>query len=158
MNLDPLHPMIVHLPMALVVLLPLFTAIALFRIGRGAPARSSWITVMILQALLSLSAWIAVETGERDEDDYEHGPSEMALERHEDLAEVFQLGTLAVLPLAAAGFLAGRNGQVARYTFGAATIGMLVLGAMVGHRGGAIIYPDGAAATAQKLLAGSAQS
>ena len=152
MHLDPLHPMIVHLPMALVVLLPLFTAIALFGISRGAPARLSWRTVVFLQVVLSLSTWAAVETGENDEDYYERGPTEEVLESHEELAEVFLAFTLAALPLAAAGLLAGRLGQMARYSFGAATIALLIMGAMVGHRGGAIIYPDGAKATAEKLV------
>jgi len=152
MNLDPLHPMIVHLPVALVALLPLFTAIALLDVGRGAPVRRSWRTIVILQTILSLSAWAAVETGENDEDYYEHGSAEEALESHEDLAEVFQVFTLAALPLAVAGLFAGRLGWMARYAFGAATIILLVMGAMVGHRGGAIIYPEGAQATAEKLV------
>jgi uncharacterized membrane protein len=149
---DPLHPAIVHLPMALVVLLPLFTLGALFTISRGEKPSSSWRTVFILQMILSLSSWIAVETGEQDEDYYEHGPTEEVLEEHEELAEGFQIFTLAALPLAAAGFLAGRIGQLARFAYMAVTIALLVVGAMVGHRGGEIIYPDGAKITAEKLV------
>ena len=149
---DPLHPAIVHLPMALVVLLPLFTIYALFAISRGQQPTSGWRTVFALQLILSLSSWAAVETGEQDEDYYEHGATEEVLEAHEDLAEVFQVFALAALPLVAAGFLAGRFGQLARFAYMAVTIGLLVMGAMVGHRGGEIIYPDGAKTTAEKLV------
>jgi|FLOH01.1.fsa_nt_gi uncharacterized membrane protein len=148
---DPLHPALVHMPLALVVLLPMFTLAALLVMRRGAQPRSIWLVVMALQVILSISTWAAVETGERDEDYFEHGSSEEAFEAHEELAEGFEIFAMVVLPLAAAGFLAGRLGQAARYLYLAATIGLLVVGAMVGHRGGAIIYPNGAEATAEAL-------
>jgi len=137
--------------MALVVLLPLFTAVALFAIHRGSSIPGSWRAVLILQAALSLSSWVAVETGERDEDYYEHGQAERVLEQHEELAEVFLAMTLVAFPLAAAGLLRGRAGRAARAVYCAGTVGLLILGATVGHRGGELIYPEGARATAERL-------
>jgi len=144
--------------MALVVLLPIFTLISLWTIKKGEPAKSSWRTVVALQLILSVSAWFAAETGEDDEDYYEHGIAEHALEEHEEIAEGFQAFALVALPVAALGLVAGKIGQVARLVYLAVTIGLLVVGAMVGHRGGKIIYPDGAQATAEKLTGESSSS
>ena len=137
--------------MALVVLLPLFSVIALFRMRKTDSPRIRWAGVVVLQVILSFSAWAAVETGEDDEDYYEHGVAEEALESHEELAEGFQVFTMVALPLAAAGLLAGRIGVIARYLYLAISIGLLIVGTMVGHRGGKIIYPQGARATAERL-------
>jgi uncharacterized membrane protein len=149
---DPLHPAIVHLPMALVVLLPLFTVGALLAIWRGAKPRGSWSVVLAMQLILSFSSWLAVETGEEDEDRYEHGPAEQMLESHEELAEGFTVYAWLALPLAALGLAAGRFGQIARIAYLGVAIGLLVVGSMLGHRGGKIVYPDGAQAPANQLI------
>ncbi len=65
---DPLHPAIVHFPIVLVAFLPGVAVIALVLIHRGAPARGTWAGVVALAAVLSLSAWVSVETGEEHEE------------------------------------------------------------------------------------------
>lgn len=148
---DPLHPSVVHLPIALAVLLPLFSIAALLAIWRGAKPRSSWVVVVALQLLLSIGAWAAEETGERDEDFYENGAAHEVLEQHEELAEVFVAFAWGALPLAVLGLMSNKVGKICRAVYLLAAIGLLVVGGMVGHRGGKLIYPDGAKATAERL-------
>ncbi len=148
---DPLHPSVVHLPIALAVLLPLFSIAALIAIWQGARPRASWVVVVALQLLLSIGAWAAEETGERDEDFYENGAAHEVLEQHEELAEVFVTFAWLALPLAIFGLMGNKVGKVCRGVYLLAAIGLLIVGGMVGHRGGKLIYPDGAKATAERL-------
>ena len=67
---DPLHPAVVHLPIALAVVVPLLAAGCLFAIRSGAPPARAWLAVVFFQALLAGSAWLAVDTGG---DQYDRG-------------------------------------------------------------------------------------
>ena len=78
---DPIHPAIVHLPVALAILLPLMIGGAFLLARRGTPIRTLWTGVVAAAALLAGSAWLAVETGERQEERVEQVVSEGALER-----------------------------------------------------------------------------
>lgn len=142
---DPLHPAVVHFPIVLGVLAPFSALGALWAIRRGVATRKAWGLATALLAALSVSSWVAVETGEQQEDRVEdvvaHGP----FERHEEAAEAFFFMTGAVLGVAVLGLMGGPVGRVARV---AATIGAVVLvgaGARVGHSGGELVYRYGAA-------------
>ena len=64
----PLHPLIVHLPIATTVLLPLFGLGALIAIRRGARVLPVWGVATAMLALTLGSALLAKETGEEEED------------------------------------------------------------------------------------------
>lgn len=148
---DPLHPAVVHLPIALAVLLPLFTIAALLAIWRGAKPRSSWGVVVALQLLLCIGAWAAEETGERDEDFFKTGAVHEVLKDHQDLASIFIATAWGALALAVLGLMGNKVGKICRSIYLLASVGLLILGGIVGHRGGQLIYPDGAKATAERL-------
>ncbi|MGD8279350.1 MAG: hypothetical protein PVH00_15035, partial [Gemmatimonadota bacterium] len=65
---QPLHPAIVHFPIVLAFLLPVAAVSALIAMRRGASGRRVWAPVGLLAALLFLSAWVAVKTGQDQED------------------------------------------------------------------------------------------
>jgi uncharacterized membrane protein len=142
---SPLHPLFVHLPIALTLLLPVFAIGALVAIRRGVSARRAWGITAALLALLVGSSWAALKTGEREEEFVEEVVAESAIERHEEAAEAFLLASSVVLLIGVAGLLKGRLGSVAR---GFATVGTLALvgaGWQVGHSGGTLAYREGAA-------------
>jgi uncharacterized membrane protein len=152
---DPLHPAVVHLPIALAVLLPLLALGALLAIRGGwLPARA-WTGVVLLQLLLVGSSWLAVETGEREEERVEKVVAGSHIESHEEGAETF-LAVTAVAALAScAGLLAGRAGALGRLATLAAGGVVLAAGISVGHSGGELVYRHGAAsAYAEKAEAG----
>lgn len=142
----PLHPMIVHLPIALTVLTPFFAAGALWAVRRGASVRPAWGLATAMLVLLFASGWAALRTGEREEERVEEVVGESALEGHEEAAELFLWSAGIVVLLAGAGFLHGRIGNMARIAAAAGTLALLGTGYNVGHSGGALVYSQNAGA------------
>ena len=142
---DPLHPAVVHLPLALAMLLPLGALAAALAIARGAVGPRFWAVLVALQLLLAGSAFLAVETGEDQEERVEEVVGEAPLESHEEAAERLLWVAAAAAAVADAGLLPGAAGRAGR----AATVatGALALAAalQVGHSGGALVYQHGAA-------------
>ncbi len=141
----PLHPAIVHLPMALVVLLPIFAIVALLVVHRGGKPLRAWGVAAAMFAALTLSSWASMETGEEQEDRVEAVVPDLALDTHEDAAEQFMWLSVGVLGVAALGLLKGGVGTGARVVATVASLGLLVAGYRVGHSGGELVYTYGAA-------------
>ena len=99
---------------------------------------------MALSAALALSAWAAVQTGSAQDEKVENVVPDAALESHEEGAELFLNLSAAFVLLAAAGFVRGGIGRVARVTATAGALGLVVVGARVGHSGGKLVYTYGA--------------
>jgi len=153
---SPLHPAIVHLPIALTILVPLFAVGALVAIRRGARPLVAWgITTALLSALAG-SAWVSLETGEQQEDVVEAVVPERAFESHEEAAEAFLLLSVAVLGVASVGLLRNRAGSAARVVATVGTLALVVGGYRVGHSGGALVYTHGAASAYTSGTAGPA--
>jgi len=144
----PLHPKLVHLPIALAVLMPLITSGLLVAWWRGWLPRRTWLVAVVMQGALLGSGLLAQETGGDDEARVEAIVPEAALEAHEEAAEVFVIGSALVLVLAAMG-AAIRRPRAAQLVAAVATAGTLVvlmLGYRVGEAGGRLVYQHGAAA------------
>lgn len=142
---NPLHPAVVHLPIALTLLVPVFAVGTLIAIRRGARPLRAWGITTALLATLSLSAWVSLETGDDEEEKVEQVVPETALETHEEAAEVFLALSLVVLGIAGVGLLNGRVGSAARFVAAAGTLALVVAGYNVGHSGGLLVYEYGAA-------------
>lgn len=142
---NPLHPAVVHLPIALAVLLPLFAIGALWFIRRGARPRSAWGVTVAMAATLLLSSWVSLQTGEQQEERVEDVIAESSIHQHEEAAELFMLATGAVLLVAVGGLVGGKFGQASRWLTLAGTVGVFAAGWNVGHSGGMLVYRDGAA-------------
>lgn len=143
---DPLHPAIIHFPIVLAVLAPLLAAAAAWAIHSKRLPRRSWLGIVIFQIVLVGAAWVAIETGEREEDRVERVVSERAIEDHEEAGERFQVLAALVLPLAAAGMLAGGIGTINRALTIALSLVALIAAGIAGHSGGELVYRHGAAA------------
>jgi hypothetical protein len=96
-------------------------------------------------AALSLSAWIAVETGEQADERVESVVPAAPIETHEEAAEAFLTLSVIVLGVAAVGLRTGRIGQAARALGTVGAIALLGAGWRVGHSGGELVYRYGAA-------------
>lgn len=150
---SPLHPAVVHFPIVFTFLLPV-TIGAVLWLARGQPDRRRWALPLLTAAALAVSSWAALESGEAQEDRVEDVVAEAPVQDHEQAANLFMLGSLAVLGLAAGGLLRGRPGALAR---GAAFLGSLALvgvGYQVGHTGGSLVYEHGAASAFVQDVAG----
>lgn len=143
----PLHPLIVHFPIVLAVLLPISAAVAVWAIGKGATPRRAWAAPVVVALGLALSAWLAVQTGESQENRVERVVARAPLHQHEESAERF-LALSGVLGLVVVtGLAGGVVGRAARIVSTAGALAMVVPTVQVGHTGGLLVYRHGAAST-----------
>lgn len=142
---NPLHPAIVHFPIVLVFLLPIFALGALWAIRRGARPARAWAVPAAVAAALALSAWVAVQTGQAQEERVEEVVAEGAIHEHEEAAESFLVLSGVLLLVSAVGLVGGVTGRSARLVATAGALGLIVAGFRVGDSGGQLVYEHGAA-------------
>jgi uncharacterized membrane protein len=142
---DPLHPAVVHFPIAIAVGLPLFIAAALLAIRHGDSVRRAWAVPVALAATLAAATFLVVRTGQAEEDRVERIVSESTLEHHEEAAERVQMLAALLVAVSAFGLLRGKFGNGARLaSFGLAIV-LLVLVIQVASAGGRLVYRENAA-------------
>lgn len=155
---DPIHPAIVHFPVALSILLPVMTVAAFLLARRGPSGRPAWLGVVAGATLLVATSWLAVETGEQQEERVEDVVGDAALHAHQDRATLFLYLAAGTLVLTSLGLARGRAGTAGRVAGTIAVLTLPVAGYLVGHSGGQLVYRYGAAqayATAAGPDAGS---
>jgi hypothetical protein len=133
--------------MALAVLVPVFAVVALVAVQRGARPLRTWGVAAAMFALLAVSSWASIETGEDQEETVEAVVPDAALDTHEDAADQFLWLAVAVFGVATVGVLQGRIGTAARVLATVGSLGLLVAGYRVGHSGGELVYTYGAASS-----------
>lgn len=142
---DPLHPAIVHLPIALAILVPVIALLATILIQKGFAPSRGWAIVILLQVMLFGSGWMALETGEDQEERVEKVVAERHIDAHEEAAERFLIIAGIGLLCMGAGLLPERRGAVGRLVGTGAALAVLAAGVSVGHSGGELVYKHGAA-------------
>ena len=142
---NPLHPAIVHFPLVLAFLLPISAFVAIWTIRKGSRATRAWMVPLAIAAALSLSSWVAVETGESQDERVEKVLQDAPLDAHEEAAEAFLTGSIVLLLVTTAGFLRGPVGKISRVAAGTGAIALIAGAAYVGHTGGQLVYKYGAA-------------
>ena len=148
MNNLPFHPLIVHFPLALAILVPFVALGCLVLSWRRAGRVRLWRFVSIVLAAVVLSGIVAMKTGEVEEEKVEPFVGESWIEIHEERAELFVWGAAVALGLTlAVPPLAGKPRW--RRALGLATVLATVVAAglavRVGHSGGELVYVRGAA-------------
>jgi uncharacterized membrane protein len=141
----PLHPLVVHFPIVLAVLLPISALVALWAIRRGTTARRGWAVPLAFAVTLSVSAFAATQTGDQEEERVERVVAEDAIHDHEEAGERFLVLSGILLLVVAAGLLPGTVGQAARLLSTAGAVGLVAAAVQVGHSGGSLVYRYGAA-------------
>jgi hypothetical protein len=140
----PLHPAIVHLPLGIAVALPFIALGLLAALWRGALPRRAWAVILGLQILLQATGFMALRTGEGEEDRVEDRLSHAAIHEHEERAEAFMVGAGIVLALSV-GVLLIRREKVTRWLAVATTAGTLVVAGLAistGEAGGQLVFGD----------------
>jgi len=147
MNSVPVHPFLVHLPLALAVLIPAAAGGLAWAILSHRVRPRVWSVIVALQALLVFSGWLAMQTGSRDEERVENVVSKGALHQHEELAEQFVWASAATAGLAILALVI-RRPLVARAVTLSTVVATFVVAGLairVGHAGGQLVYVHGAA-------------
>ncbi len=142
---DPVHPAVVHLPIALAILIPGLALLAALSIRREFLPSRSWWAVVLLQALLVGSAYLATETGENEEERVERVIEHDLIHDHEEAAERFLLAAAITLAPVGLGLLSGRRGGIGRLVHIGFSALVLAAALSTGRLGGELVYRHGAA-------------
>jgi hypothetical protein len=145
MNGLPLHPVIVHVPLVIALLVPVVLALLTWFAWRGRATRIAWAGALALQALVVGGGLLALQTGEAEEERVEDVVAESAIEEHEERASLFVWAAAGVLVLAGAAFAFPRAAKWLGAGAAAAAVAVGLIGVSVGHAGGELVYRDGAA-------------
>ena len=86
----PLHPAIVHLPLALTFLLPVLVLVFAWAIKAGKMSKEMWLVIIGLQVLVTATGYISLETGETDEEKVSVIVGKDVIHQHEEAAEVLR--------------------------------------------------------------------
>ena len=142
---DPLHPAMVHFPIALAMLMPALALLASVAIARHWLEPRAWAGIVLLQAILLASGVVAMETGEDQEERVEHVTGHHLIHEHAEAAETLVWLAGGGLLLSAGGLLPDEKGRYARWATAALSLAVLGAAAQVGHLGGELVYRHGAA-------------
>jgi uncharacterized membrane protein len=143
----PLHPRIVHLPVALAVVMPLVTSGLLLAWWRAWLPRRTWVLAVALPLVLVAGGAAAIRSGQAEEHRAETAVAESLIEAHEEAGELTVVGAAVALVVATA-VLAIRREGTARAVAAVATAGTLavvVLAYRAADAGGRLVYVHGAA-------------
>jgi uncharacterized membrane protein len=144
----PLHPAIVHLPLALAFVVPVLASAVAWASWRERIRPSAWMAIVALQAVLLGAGLVAMSSGEREEDRVERIVPEAALEQHEAYASQFVWATGLTLVLAGL-VVVSRRRAIVRSMMAATVAGSLIVAgaaARTGHAGGRLVYVHNAGA------------
>jgi uncharacterized membrane protein len=151
---DALHPLIIHFPIALLLVVPVLIVVGL--VARAEKGRGWFLAALLLMVLGTASTYVAVATGEAAGQLADRTPAVSALlEHHEELAETVRLSfTVLTVVFAAILFVPTLlRRQLRRATAAALTVvflgfygaGALLL-ANTGHAGARLVHEQGVTA------------
>ncbi len=142
---DPLHPAMVHFPIALASLVPMLAVLAAIAIRAGWIPAPAWLAVVLMQAMLAGSAWVAHETGENEEEKVEKVVEERFIEEHEEAADLLLWTAAVTFVISLVGVAGGSIGSIGRVVSILAMSGVALASIPVGKAGGELVYHHGAA-------------
>lgn len=144
--MTPLHPMIVHFPLAVTFLLPLLIFVFAWMIKNRKMSPVAWLVIVFLQLSVVVGGYIAIETGENEEDRVEKVVSKALIHEHEDASKVF-VGSVVILLVTSIGvyFMKEEKRFPIQLILGVLAIGCCFLAVRAGELGGELVYQHGAA-------------
>ncbi len=148
---DELHPLVIHFPIVLLLIAPLFILIGAAVTPQR--ARPYLFSALFLMVLGTVAVWFAVATGEATADLVERNPQVIAaLERHESLADstriVFTVATVVFAIVVFAPMLGRREAArlfstVVPLIFALLYGGAALLLVNTAHQGGRLVHELG---------------
>lgn len=139
----PLHPIVVHFPIVLGTLLPFLTILLWWAIKKWQWTPQVWALVSAVALVYTLSAVVAVQLGEEDEEKVEKIISEKVIEEHEEAAELIPwiAGTLFLISLGGLTVKVPKQARLAMIVLSLVAVAPLI---NAGHTGGELVYKHGA--------------
>lgn len=147
----PLHPAVVHIPIAIGLLIPFLALVIFIGIKKEFFTSKTWVLVVLLQMIVVVSSVVALRTGENEEHTVEKVINEEIIEKHEDLGKKVPIASGVILIVTILGLI--KNQKFATAAQIASLLGMLgtaVLVYQAGHSGGELVYKHNAASAYQQ--------
>jgi uncharacterized membrane protein len=142
----PFHPLIVHFPLALTFVVPILVVIFAIMIRMNKMNPKSWLIIVGLQMVIVGTGYIALESGETEEDQVEKVVSKSLIHEHEEAAEVFVGSAVVALVLSIAAFFVRKEiGFPLKIVISLIGLVSCYLSYRTGHLGGELVYKHGAA-------------
>ena len=138
---NPLHPAVVHIPIGLAVVIPLMSFVVAFGVRKGWFRVRTWVLILLLQMILVSSAFVAVETGEEQEDSTPLAVAEEKIEAHEDYGHMMLIAAGITFLLMFGGLHPKRPiAEKFQWVSIAASLVVLIIAFKTGHSGGQLVY------------------
>ena len=140
----PLHPAVVHLPIALTLVMPLIIFILIVIEKQEMASLKNWSVALILQIVVAASSMLASNLGEKDEEIVERVVSGAWIHLHEEWGEKvvwFSFGVLGVMILS----LLLRRVRFVKFLVLLASLAAIYPVLQAGKSGGELVYRHGAA-------------
>jgi len=142
----PLHPAIVHFPIALAFILPVLILVFSLMIKKNKMAPQAWFIIIGLQLLTTVTGYVSLESGEEAEDVVEKVLDKKLIHEHEERAEIFVGSTVVALVLSTAAFFLRKEFQfILKLVVFVLSLVSSFLAYRTGHAGGELVYRYGAA-------------
>ncbi len=142
----PLHPAIVHFPIALAFILPVLLLVFSLMIKKNKMAPQAWFIIIGLQLLTTVTGYVSLESGEEAEDVVEKVLDKKLIHEHEERAEIFVGSTVVALVLSTAAFFLRKEFQfILKLVVFVLSLVSSFLAYRTGHSGGELVYRYGAA-------------
>lgn len=142
----PIHPFIVHIPIGLSVLMPLFVFVLMVLISKGFLPANAWTLLIMVQLIVVIACIAARFSGESESSYVANYVAEELIERHEELANVFFASQIGLFIVAILGAVAPLRTLLAtRLFFGFASCAVAALGIWAGSAGTDLVYKYGGA-------------
>ncbi len=142
--MTPLHPAVVHLPIALVFIMPLIFIFLLWAERKGIVTYKAWYLAIALQVIIVGTSFASVSLGEREEERVEDVVGEVAIEEHEEWGKIVPWVSLGVL-LSLSASVALKNKTAIKTGALVLSLGAIVPVIMAGRTGGELVYKHNAA-------------
>ncbi len=140
----PIHPIIVHFPIALSFIIPLILVLVFIGTKKDLFTSKVLIIPLLLQLIVVGSGYLAMEFGEDDEEKVEKVVAEQHIEEHEEAAEFFIYSQSVVLALLLAALFLQSVGILKPLALIASVLAIYPT-ILTGHSGGKLVYQYGAA-------------
>ncbi|HXH31092.1 MAG TPA: DUF2231 domain-containing protein [Bacteriovoracaceae bacterium] len=144
---EPLHPYIVHLPVALSYLIPILIIVFAQMIKKNKMAPAAWLVIIGIQLVITVTGYVALETGETEELAVDKLVSKKLIHEHEEASEIFVGSTVLALVVSIAAFFIRKEFQFyIKLAVGVISLGSVFLAYSTGKLGVELVYKHGAAA------------
>ena len=142
----PLHPFMAHIPLVLALCLPIVLVSSIVFIMKKKISPRIWWLPVVVQITIVIFSYIALETGEAQEDTVLQFVAKPFVQQHENAAEIFSGLGVILLGLMVVVLFVGENlARNLRFLTAALSLIPLAAGLYAGRLGGAIAYTHGGA-------------